>query len=42
MATGIRRAVPAHKLSDRPEYKDKQKPLTRPPEATVFDAVSRR
>ena len=28
------------KLSDRPEYKDKQKPLTRPPDATVFEAVS--
>lgn len=28
------------KLKDRPEYKDKQKPLTRGPDATVAEAVS--
>ncbi len=31
---------PGNRLMDRPEYKSKQKPLTRPPETTVFDAVS--
>lgn len=29
-----------NRLMDRPEYKSKQKPLTRTPETTVFDAVS--
>ena len=28
------------KLKDRPEYKDKQRPLTRPPEAMVSEAVA--
>lgn len=31
---------PGNRLMDRPEYKSKLKPLTRPPETTVFDAVS--
>jgi CBS domain-containing protein len=31
---------PGNRLMDRPEYKSKMKPLTRPPETTVFDAVS--
>jgi len=31
---------PGNRLMDRPEYPAKQKPLTRPPETTVFDAVS--
>ncbi len=31
---------PGNRLMDRPEYKSKPKPMTRPPEATVFDAVS--
>jgi len=31
---------PGYRLMDRPEYKSKPKPLTRPPETTVFDAVS--
>ncbi|MBS1302076.1 CBS domain-containing protein [Loktanella sp. SALINAS62] len=30
---------PGSRLMDRPEYKSKQKPLTRSPETTVFDAV---
>ncbi|MEM8538104.1 MAG: CBS domain-containing protein [Pseudomonadota bacterium] len=32
---------PGNRLMDRPEYKDKQKPLTSPPDATVFEAVSK-
>jgi len=32
---------PGNRLMDRPEYKSKQKPLTAPPEDTVFAAVSR-
>lgn len=31
---------PGNRLMDRPEYKSKPKPLTRGPDATVFDAVS--
>ena len=31
---------PGNRLMDRPEYKSKQKPLTRSPDTTVFDAVS--
>ncbi|MFO7806292.1 MAG: CBS domain-containing protein [Paracoccaceae bacterium] len=31
---------PGNRLMDRPEYKSKPKPMTRPPETTVFDAVS--
>lgn len=31
---------PGNRLMDRPEFKSKLKPLTRPPETTVFDAVS--
>lgn len=31
---------PGNRLKDRPEYKSKPKPMTRPPETTVFDAVS--
>lgn len=31
---------PGSRLMDRPEYKSKLKPLTRPPEGTVFEAVS--
>lgn len=31
---------PGNRLMDRPEYASKQKPLTRPPETTVLDAVS--
>ena len=31
---------PGYRLKDRPEYKDKVKPLTRTPETTVYDAVS--
>jgi len=30
-----------NRLMDRPEYKSKQKPLTAPPDDTVFSAVSR-
>ena len=31
---------PGYRLKDRPEFKDKTKPLTRSPDTTVFDAVS--
>jgi len=31
---------PGNRLMDRPEYKDKQKPLTRAPNTTVHDAVA--
>lgn len=31
---------PGSRLMDRPEYKDKTKPLTRGPDTSVFDAVS--
>lgn len=31
---------PGNRLMDRPEYKSKPAPLTRPPSATVLDAVS--
>ncbi|WP_298862845.1 CBS domain-containing protein [uncultured Sulfitobacter sp.] len=31
---------PGNRLMDRPEYKSKQKPLTRSPDTSVFDAVS--
>jgi CBS domain-containing protein len=31
---------PGSRLMDRPEYKSKQKPLTRSPDTTVFDAVT--
>ncbi|MEM9699021.1 MAG: CBS domain-containing protein [Pseudomonadota bacterium] len=32
---------PGNRLMDRPEYKDKLKPLTAPPGMTVFEAVSK-
>ncbi len=32
---------PGNRLMDRPEYASKPKPLTSPPDATVFDAVSK-
>ncbi|MCA1776738.1 MAG: CBS domain-containing protein [Loktanella sp.] len=38
MANSVDR--PGNRLMDRPEYKSKPKPMTRPPETTVFDAVS--
>ncbi|MEM7487526.1 MAG: CBS domain-containing protein [Pseudomonadota bacterium] len=31
---------PGRRLMDRPEYKDKQRPLTAPPDTTVAEAVS--
>ena len=31
---------PGGRLKDRPEYKDKQQPLTGPPDMSVFEAVS--